>query len=244
MKKIDLTDQTFGHLTVLQEAPKELRTSKNKVCWYCKCDCGNEVIVSTDKLRSGQQQSCGHQCIYYKQNFIKDLTGQRFGKLIVLKDSGKRNNFKSVIWKCQCDCGNICEYESHTLQIGRALSCGCLKESYGEYRIALLLQQNNIPYLREKTFDTCKFQDTQRLARFDFYVDDKYLIEFDGKQHFVAENYKWNTTEKLRKTQEHDVFKNQWCKNNNIPLIRIPYTIMQQIKIEDLLLDTTQYREI
>ena len=37
---------------------------------------------------------------------IKDLTGQRFGKLTVLEITEERRN-RQVVWKCQCDCGNI-----------------------------------------------------------------------------------------------------------------------------------------
>ena len=37
----------------------------------------------------------------------KDLVGNRYGKLVVLEDSGLRAPNRGVIWKCQCDCGNI-----------------------------------------------------------------------------------------------------------------------------------------
>ena len=242
MQKIDLTGQTFGHLKVLYEVPKELRRTKKKVAWMCQCDCGNEVIVSASKLRGGDQLSCGHSCPYYKQHFIKDLTGQKFGLLTAIKDTGKRQ-CGAVIWECKCDCGNIREYPRSTLVKGRALSCGCLKESYGEYKISQLLQEFGIPYEREKKFETCRFKDSNVMARFDFYVDNSYLIEFDGFQHFAADNYKWNTEEKLIKTKEHDAFKNQWCKENGIPLIRIPYTQLDKLTIDDLKLDTTNFLE-
>ena len=240
MKKIDLTNQHFGHLLVLYEVPKEQRKSPSKVAWKCLCDCGNEVIVSADKLRRGEQKSCGHQCQLYKDKFIKDLIGQHFGKLTVVKDSGERTN-KSVIWECKCDCGNTVKYSSQTLQKGRALSCGCLKESFGEHQISKLLSEHGISFEREKTFDSCRFSDTNKLARFDFWVNNSYLIEFDGSQHFIADNYKWNTEEKLEKTKAHDDYKNNWCEKNHIPLIRIPYTHMKEICIKDLLLEQSNY---
>jgi hypothetical protein len=49
------------------------------------------------------------------------------------------------------------------------------------------------------------------------------------------------TEEKFKYTQEHDSFKNQWCKDNNIPLIRIPYTHLKDLCLEDLLLETSKY---
>lgn len=56
---------------------------------------------------------------------IKDITGQRFGKLVVLEDSGKRQG-SSVMWKCRCDCGNITYATGSTLKKGNTKSCGCL----------------------------------------------------------------------------------------------------------------------
>lgn len=58
---------------------------------------------------------------------VKDLTGQRFGRLMVIEDSGKRNH-KIVMWKCQCDCGNVCEVRSDKLRSGNTQSCGCLQQ--------------------------------------------------------------------------------------------------------------------
>ena len=52
MKKINLTGQRFGKLTVLCEAD---RTKNNKVRWLCKCDCGNLVKVTTTSLRNTEQ---------------------------------------------------------------------------------------------------------------------------------------------------------------------------------------------
>ena len=41
--------------------------------------------------------------------------------------------------------------------------------------------------------------------------------------------------------QERDTYKNQWCKENNIPLIRIPYTHLNDLCLEDLLLETSKF---
>ena len=43
------------------------------------------------------------------------------------------------------------------------------------------------------------------------------------------------------KTQKSDNYKNQWCKNNKIPLIRISYLNLRDLKIEDLILETSKY---
>ena len=92
------------------------------------------------------------------------------------------------------------------------------------------MSKNNIPFQTQKTFETCKY-DNGYYAYFDFYVDNKYLIEYDGIQHFEAKDEGWNTKENLIKTQLRDQFKNQWCEKNKIPLIRIPYWKLSTLKI-------------
>ena len=54
-----------------------------------------------------------------------DLTGQRFGRLIVLCEDG-RTNGSMVKWKCQCDCGDIVSVSGNDLRSGKTKSCGCL----------------------------------------------------------------------------------------------------------------------
>lgn len=63
----------------------------------------------------------------------KDLTGQRFGKLLVLSkaDSLKDSSGATrAMWTCKCDCGNIVVVRSELLRLGKTKSCGCLKHEY------------------------------------------------------------------------------------------------------------------
>lgn len=73
-----------------------------------------------------------------------------------------------------------------------------------------------------------------------FFVNNQYLIEFDGIQHFFATSDRF-CSEEVEKIKQRDAYKNQWCKENNIPLIRIPYTHLKDLVIEDLLLETTSF---
>ena len=57
---------------------------------------------------------------------IKDLSTKKFGRLTVLKDTGKRSN-NHVVWECLCICGNITEVLSSSLLSGNTRSCGCLQ---------------------------------------------------------------------------------------------------------------------
>ena len=66
-------------------------------------------------------------------------------------------------------------------------------------------------------------------------MNNEYLIEYDGEQHFTYKEEGWNTKINFEETQFRDNYKNQWSKDNNIPLIRIPYTKLSTLTIEDLL---------
>ena len=59
---------------------------------------------------------------------IKDITNQRFGNLIAIENTGKRDNGRNLIWLCKCDCGNTCEVSGNNLRTGHTKSCGCLKQ--------------------------------------------------------------------------------------------------------------------
>mgnify|MGYP006055992023 FL=1 len=58
---------------------------------------------------------------------FKDLTGQRFGYLTVIKKAGKNKSDK-ILWLCKCDCGNEKICIGNDLITGRTKSCGCLRK--------------------------------------------------------------------------------------------------------------------
>lgn len=238
---IDITGDKYGRLTVLFLQPERKR--KQKV-WHCKCDCGNEIDVVQSALRSGNTKSCG--CLA-KENGLKqgkkriqDLTGQTFGEWTVLARDLNYTKGHSH-WLCKCSCGEVRSVDSNSLRNGRSTSCGCQKFSRGEEKIKYLLTQYNIPFIYQWSNNDCKFPNTQGIAKFDFFVNNQYIIEYDGKQHFEYTNLGWDNETNFKETQYRDEFKNNWCKEHNIPLIRIPYTHLQSIKIEDLLLSSTTF---
>ena len=140
------------------------------------------------------------------------------------------------MWECKCDCGNTAFISAAHLTDNTTFSCGCLKQSHGEYIIEQLLKQYNIPYEKEYRFEDCK---DKKPLPFDFYINKTYLIEYDGDIHFFHKNNGWNNENNLNLVQLHDKIKTNWCLENNIPLIRIPYTHLEEITIEDLKLETT-----
>ena len=58
---------------------------------------------------------------------IIDLIGKRFGRLVVLSNSGRRSKDNGVIWDCLCDCGNEKAIMGSHLRSGKIQSCGCLR---------------------------------------------------------------------------------------------------------------------
>lgn len=240
MKMIDETGNVYGQLTVMYRVADHISNSgRKRIYWHCKCSCGNEKDICIDSLRYGLTKSCG--CIR-KENAKnlnkKDLINLRFGKLLVLEDTNKiKNNYH--IWKCLCDCGNICYVTTNNLTMGHTISCGCLShKSKGEEKIISLLKEHNIPFETEKIFNDCYFVKNGKM-RFDFYVNNKYLIEYDGIQHFIDKNNGWD--ESLLEIQKRDNYKNQYCREKNIPLIRIPYFHYEELSIDDLILETSKY---
>lgn len=240
-KFIDLTGQTFNRWTVIKRAENRGK----EVYWQCQCECGNIKDVKSYHLRHGASKSCG--CLQKEiakqhlseigKNNTNDLTNKTFNFLTVIKDSGKRGSNGCIIWECKCICGNKREVASKHLTSNEIISCGCKKrKSKGEEKIFQILQKENIPFETQKSFETCRFPDTNALAKFDFYVDNKYLIEYDGEQHYYYKNSGWLTEEHFQRTQERDKFKTKWCEENNIPLIRIPYTKYKNLTINDLIL--------
>lgn len=240
---IDLVGLRFGKVQVINETEK--RSQDGSIIWECLCDCGEICYRNTKTLKNPNSEHCCDLCYQdmwdSKAHTKSDLIGQRFGYCTVIEETNKRQK-GFIVWKCQCDCGNIFEANTNKLNQGIKFSCGCTKRvSKGEEKIKELLQNNHIKFEQQYKFADCKFIDTNRCAYFDFFVNNKYIIEYDGIQHFEYRENGIYDKNKYLKTVEHDMFKNFYCKLHNIPIIRIPYTHFKDICIEDLLLESSKY---
>ena len=256
-KMIDMTNWKMkqhgvsdSRITVINRGPND---NNGKARWYCKCDCGSQKIflVTGNQLRSGATKSCG--CLQKQRTaqaqFI-DMTGWKMwehgveGSIITVVSLAQMPNEKhrTALWHCKDEEGYQADIPAEYLRSGDRLSCGAFsnKKSKGEFKIEQLLSKNNIPFIREFRFKNCR--DKNQLP-FDFYVDNKYLIEYDGEQHTI-ETRPGSCWHDLQYYQKHDKIKNEYCKQNNIPLIRIPYSLFNDLTIEDLLLETTKNRVV
>lgn len=114
---MDLVGQTFDRLVVLRRAP-------GRYMWVCRCTglggtCGRVVKCSTSRLRSGGTKSCG--CAV-----IVDLTGRRFGSLLVLQRVPTPPNRHGAFWKVLCEedgCGK--QYAVTGGNLKKQRNCGC-----------------------------------------------------------------------------------------------------------------------
>ena len=235
----DLTGQTIGRWKVLNIAYRK----NGKIYYHCQCQCENktEKDIQGQHLKEKRSLSCGclRKELVSKQNIKSFNIGDRIGKWTILKEDPERHN-RDVYWICQCDCGTIKSVNGGSLRNGSSKSCGCTK-SWGEEKIIQLLTNNNIVFEKEKIFPDCIYPNTNFHAKFDFWVNNSYIIEYDGKQHFGIGG--WNNENNFKIIQEHDDFKNNYCKKNNIPIIRIPYTQYTELNLEDLLLETSKFKK-
>ena len=121
MEALDLTGQRFGKLVVIK------RVENNKyrhAQWLCKCDCGEDAVTTTSIINSGHKISCGCAAKF-------DLTGKRFGMLIVLGEFEEDpKGRKKVLWICKCECGNLTKTPTGNLMGGLSESCGCVRTKH------------------------------------------------------------------------------------------------------------------
>ncbi len=117
----------FGRLTAVKETDKKIGAS---YIWLCKCECGQMKEVSTHSLLDHHTKSCG--CLKGGHNKL-DLTGERFGHLVAITDTGLRCG-TNCIWLCKCDCGSYRMVSTGKLRSKEVRSCkecnkGGLKDS-------------------------------------------------------------------------------------------------------------------
>lgn len=123
MKKFrDLTGLKFGSLTVVRFSHKN---DYNALCWLCKCDCNTEKIIVGSSLVGGSTKTCG--CKINNRTALKDISGQKFGRLTVVSFYEIKQNDGHAYWNCKCDCGKEVIVSGRSLRDGGTQSCGCLR---------------------------------------------------------------------------------------------------------------------
>lgn len=220
--RIDLTGQRFGRLVV-----EKMLWDSHPTKAVCKCDCGNTVTVINTGLSTGKTSSCGclQKEIASKVN-TKDWRDFRSEYGIKFISQSHKNSKGQWIWNCECGiCGKNFTALPAKIINGHITSCGCRKRSSREELIKVYLDSLGLTYKEQYRISECR--DRYSLP-FDFAVikDDGsfILIEYDGIQHYRPSDLFGGQNgyeERIRK----DNIKNEFCLTNNIPLLRLPYTL-------------------
>jgi hypothetical protein len=110
------------------------------------------------------------------------------------------------------------------------IGCSSCKNSLGSNAVRAWLDNNGILYKAEYKYKECR---DKKALPFDFAVVNKSnqvlgLIEYDGQQHFEPCNL-FGSGQSFKITVLHDAIKNQFCEDNSICLLRIPYWDKEKI---------------
>lgn len=211
---------------ILLTKESEFTDVKMKIKFICKKHGVQTMILDNFKR--------GHKCFLcsYEYRFDNIKLNKEFINQVIIRDNNvwlNPNEYTTCVDKnlsIKCSCGNtfttsFVNYYRHN--VNRCKKCSH-QESVGELQIKKFLDKNNIEYIREKRFRDCK---DKRALPFDFFLPNYNLcIEFDGQQHFKPNFGEQNFND----TQNHDHIKNEYCKNKNIELLRIPYWERQNIE--------------
>jgi hypothetical protein len=201
----------------------------------CRCHCGNEFDADFHNLKHGHITSCG--CLHHKRD--DSCFGNKYGDdishVIPLRDAADQiiNGIPKRMLLCKCSCGKEFITRKDMLLSGRTKSCGCRvgEPSLGELRLEELFCELGFDFKKQHSFDSCFNSDTNRKLKFDFYLQNHgILVEYDGDQHFRES--RGFDKEPLVDRIARDKIKDDWCVENNIPLLRIPYTAYKHLDQE------------
>lgn len=225
----------FGHEYELLKGQKYNNNIEKLTFIHNKC--GNEFQISSDSLFRSKIPC--NKCSRKNRKTNKKTTEQFKNELYQKhKDEYilvEGSEYKSALEKVKIThtkCGYTWDVRaSHILHTSKCPNCN---ESKGESLIKDILEDNNVSYIREYTFEDLK--NVKKLP-FDFalFIDNELvgLIEYDGSQHFIPFEH-FGGKEKLRKTQYNDRKKNEYCDKNRIPLKRIKYDLDEKEVIREI----------
>ena len=131
MRRIEvLPGDRYGQLTIVSEAERSVTASgRYRRAFNCRCDCGQTITVDLGNLRSGHSASCG--CVKHRESpsRFKVMTGERFGRLVVISEAPTVVHGGQIRrqFKCQCDCGAVTTVSLTHLRSSHTTSCGCYR---------------------------------------------------------------------------------------------------------------------
>jgi very-short-patch-repair endonuclease len=132
------------------------------------------------------------------------------------------SNYKNNRTKIKIICKKHGKFNQKVNDHLNGSGCSICNSSKGELKIINFLKNNNIKFETQKTFNNCKYK---RLLPFDFYLPEQnILIEYDGEQHYGFGRF-IDKSIHLR-----DEIKDVFAFNNGYKMLRIPYTMFDDIE--------------
>lgn len=201
----------------------------------CKClICNYEWGVQASHILSGHGcPVCGNSIKKTHQQFINEMN-------IVNSNIKIISEYINAFTKVKCKC-KICskEWEAVPNSLLNGIGCPRCKLSKGELKISKYLDNHDIHYISQYKFDNCK---NERVLPFDFYLPNHNIcIEYDGELHYKVVG-QFGGKKHFDSVQKHDNIKTQYCQDNNIKLLRIPYWDFDNI--ENILKKEISHNEI
>lgn len=136
-------------------------------------------------------------------------------------------NMKDKV-EIKCNSCNTIFLQCLDKHINAKQGCPVCKQSKGESLIRLWLINNNITYITQYKINLGDLCIERQNIKVDFYIEinkHKYVIEYDGKQHFEYDRfYHKDNIENFNTQKKRDNALTEFCKNNNFKLLRFDYT--------------------
>lgn len=180
-----------------------------------------------DFLQTPDSHLQGSGCIYCFKNMkttIKNFINKSNNKHEYKYDYSIVSKIKNNTSKITIICPNHGKFQQQVRHHMSGSGCPSCNESKGEREIGKILKENNIMFEIQKTFNKCKNKETSQNLKFDFYLPNfNACIEFDGIQHFEPVKY-FGGEKAFKGVQKRDKIKDEYCKENNIRLIRIKHS--------------------
>lgn len=219
-KKLTQTDIEIELLNIDYTLLSEYSSANEKI--KVLCNNNHEWITTWGKIQSGRR--CPY-CSGKFNNFetIKNMIEAEEGYKLLSYDCDKLRDRLTI------QCKNHHVYESTGNNFKQGHRCPYCNESKGEISISEILYKHNIYFIQQYKFNDCKFK---RTLIFDFYLPDlNTCIEFDGEFHYKP----IMGIDEFAKSYIRDNIKDNYCVDNNITLIRIPY--WERNNIEEILIN-------
>lgn len=216
-------------ITTTVEVLGEYKSARSKIECRCK-SCGHEWAPEARSLLYGQGcPECGERSRHDK----KRKTQQEFEEELSvvapnIKVMGEYRGTHKII-ECACTIHNRTWKSYPANLLNKSAGCpACAQErmenfiSNGERRIAKHLDELGVTYITQQTFDDCVYR---RPLKFDFYLPEyNTIIEYDGQQHYEWVPFWYETEEEFFDLQARDRYKDTYCEQKGIEMLRIPYT--------------------